>query len=199
MSKIYNVYENDVDKTWYDSSNVIYTECDDIANSLKVLRIYFKSGRVYQYANVNVNDYLLFREDVSQGKAFTKIIKKYPCERLEDVDIQTITDALIALQEKDKEVDILTLLEEFSGIVNIIQHLKKSIKNTKPSENQLSVLMHYINEINKELIITEFSSEDINLLNIKELWDNNEELIKTEELTQEEINNLVIQKLLKHE
>ena len=54
MSKIYNLYENEVDKTWYDSSNVIYSECDDVQDGLKVLRVTFKNGRTYKYSDVNV-------------------------------------------------------------------------------------------------------------------------------------------------
>ena len=62
MSKIKSFYCNDVDKVWYDSSNVLYSECDDITDGLKVLRVTFKNGRTYQYYDVNVHDYLLFRE-----------------------------------------------------------------------------------------------------------------------------------------
>ena len=43
MSKIYNLYENDLDRTWYDSSNVLYSECDDVTDGLKVLRVTFKN------------------------------------------------------------------------------------------------------------------------------------------------------------
>ena len=32
MSKIYNVYENKLDRTWYQSSNILYSECDDKEN-----------------------------------------------------------------------------------------------------------------------------------------------------------------------
>lgn len=199
MSKIFNLYENDVDKTWYDSSNVVYTECDDIDNSLKVLRIFFKNGRVYQYTNIDVNDYLLFREDVSQGKAFTRIIKKYPCERLDDVDIQSIIDKLIALQESNSSVNITNLIEKFGELITTVKSLKSSIKKENATEKQLAVLMHYINEISKELVLTEFSNENINLVNIKELWDSNEALVRTDDLTQEEINNIITQKLLSDE
>ena len=45
MSKTYNVYENKLDRTWYQSSNILYSECDDKENELKTLRIVFKNGR----------------------------------------------------------------------------------------------------------------------------------------------------------
>ncbi|MBR6516114.1 MAG: KTSC domain-containing protein [Bacilli bacterium] len=90
----YNLYENKLDRTWFDSSNILYSECDDIENSLKVVRIYFSTGRVYQYKDVDVGDYMMFREDKSQGKAFNKFLKKYECERLEDVDVSIIEKSL---------------------------------------------------------------------------------------------------------
>ena len=99
MSKIYNFYENDVDKTWYDSTNVLYSECDDIDNDFKVLRITFKNGRTYKYSNVNVNDYLLFRESVSQGKALNKYIKQYANERVSDIDVDGLMEELKKLTE----------------------------------------------------------------------------------------------------
>ena len=99
MSKIYNLYENEVDKTWYDSSNVIYSECDDVQDGLKVLRVTFKNGRTYKYSDVNVNDYLLFRESLSQGKALNKYIKQYANERVSDLDVEGLMEELKKLTE----------------------------------------------------------------------------------------------------
>ena len=99
MSKIYNLYENEVDKTWYDSSNVLYSECDDVTDGFKVLRITFKNGRTYKYSNVNVNDYLLFRESISQGKALNKYIKQYANERVGDIDVDALMEQLKKLTE----------------------------------------------------------------------------------------------------
>lgn len=94
MSKIYNKYENDVDKTWYHSSNIIYSECDDKENELKTVRIFFSTGRVYEYKGVKVNDYLMFRESSSQGQALNKYIKTYECERLEDANVEDVKNAM---------------------------------------------------------------------------------------------------------
>lgn len=99
MSKIYNLYENEVDRTWYDSTNVIYSECDDVTDGLKVLKVVFKNGRTYKYSDVNVNDYLLFRESLSQGKALNKYIKQYANERINDTDIEALTEELKRLTE----------------------------------------------------------------------------------------------------
>lgn len=90
MSKIYNVYENDLDKAWFDSSNIVYAECDDKTNSLKTVRITFKDGTTYEYKNVNATDYLLFRESTSNGKAFLKYIKKYECEKIGKLDVDEL-------------------------------------------------------------------------------------------------------------
>ena len=96
MSKKFNVYCNGVDKTWYDSSNVIYTECIDNDNRPKTLKVVFSNGTQYQYEDVNVNHYLLFREDASQGKALNRLIKenKYEYKKIEDADLEAINDEL---------------------------------------------------------------------------------------------------------
>ena len=75
MAKMFNYYANDVDHTWYDSSNIKYSECIDKENSLKTLKVVFNNGSQYEYRGVDVNDYLMFREDMSQGKALCKYIK----------------------------------------------------------------------------------------------------------------------------
>ena len=54
MGKIYKLYENKLERAWYDSSNIVYSECDDIENELKVVRITFKDGRTYRYEGVDV-------------------------------------------------------------------------------------------------------------------------------------------------
>lgn len=96
MSKLYNVYRNDVDKAWYDSSNILYSECDDKENELKEVRVVFKNGTQYKYKDVNVHDYLMFREDASQGKALNKFIKQkgYEYEKMENVNVDSILEDL---------------------------------------------------------------------------------------------------------
>ena len=101
MSKIFNFYSTDengigLDKCWYDSSNVKYSECVDEEGEPKVLRIVFSNGTQYQYDGVDVNQYLLFREDASQGKALNKYIKAngYKYTKLEDANLEVIEDEL---------------------------------------------------------------------------------------------------------
>ena len=101
MSKIFNYYSPDdsgtyVDHVWYDSSNVKYTECIDNDNELKTLRVVFSNGTQYEYNGVNVNDYLLLRENVSQGKALNTLIKSrgYEYKKLDNADLESLNDEL---------------------------------------------------------------------------------------------------------
>lgn len=94
MSKLYNYYDNNIDYAWYDSSTVLYSECIDNDNALKTLHVFFKNGRHYCYKNINVNDYLMFRESVSTGKGLNKFIKEkgYEFEKLDNADVDKIKD-----------------------------------------------------------------------------------------------------------
>lgn len=145
MSKIYNVYENKLDRTWYQSSNILYSECDDKENELKTLRIVFKNGRTYEYYNLDVNDYMLFRENSSQGQAFNKYILKYETKRIDDTNIDELNKMLEFYQEKDNiKYPNVQIINE--NIVNI--HLDK---NTTKSfiigecEEKLDVLRKTLN------------------------------------------------------
>lgn len=97
MSKIFSVYSKnkdgiDVDRVWFESSNIKYTECLDNNNELKTLKVVFNNGTQYQYNKVDVGKYLLFREDLSQGKALNKYIKGegYEYEKLDNADLDAI-------------------------------------------------------------------------------------------------------------
>ena len=83
--------ENRIDRAWYDSSNIVYSECDDNQDALKTLRIVFKTGDMYEYKEVDVNDYLMFMAgglNGSNGKAFYKYIRpKYEVEKKERLDL----------------------------------------------------------------------------------------------------------------
>lgn len=101
MSKKFSYYAKnkdgiDTEYCWYDSSNVVYTECLDPDNDFKTLKVVFSNGTQYEYKKVNSMDYLLLREDPSQGKALNRIIKgkKYEYEKLEDADLDAINDEL---------------------------------------------------------------------------------------------------------
>lgn len=98
---------NKVDRAWYNSSNIVYSECDDKQDDFKTLRVTFKNGSTYQYNKVDVNDYLMFLHgglDGSNGKALNRFIKpKCEYERLSD---KNVTDLLKEAEKllKSKEI-----------------------------------------------------------------------------------------------
>lgn len=107
MGKILSKYANDFDKCWYDSSNVLYSECNDKTNELKEVKVVFKNGSTYLYKDVKVQDYLMFREASSNGKAFFKYIKNYEFEKLEPSNVdklkEELNQLLIEITEQEKE------------------------------------------------------------------------------------------------
>ena len=52
MAKLLNVYSNNVDKAWYRSSNVLFSECIDNEDKFKTLKVVFSNGRQYQYLSL---------------------------------------------------------------------------------------------------------------------------------------------------
>jgi len=94
MSKKLNYYKDNVDYAWYDSSNIVYSECVDNENELKTLRIVFSNGSMYEYKNVHVMDYLVFREDASQGKALNRLIKEkgYEYQKIDSPNIDELNE-----------------------------------------------------------------------------------------------------------
>ncbi len=94
MSKLFNYYQDNIDHTWYKSSNVKYSECVDNDNALKTLRIVFNNGSQYEYKNVDVRDYLVFRDSESQGKALNRLIKekKYEYKKLDNVNVDVLDE-----------------------------------------------------------------------------------------------------------
>lgn len=97
---IFRYYDEDerIDRAWYDSSNVLYSECEDKVNELKALMVVFKNGATYVYKNVDVNDYLMFMAgglDGSNGKALNKFIKaKCEYEKVGDTDLAQLNAQL---------------------------------------------------------------------------------------------------------
>lgn len=95
-----------IDRVWYNSSNIVYTECLDIPDSLKTLTVIYKNGKRYQYKDVDVNDYVMFMHgglDGSNGKALYKyIIPKYECIKMEDVP-HDYTQLLLEKYQKNEQ------------------------------------------------------------------------------------------------
>lgn len=103
--------EKRLDRVWYNSSNVFYSECEDIVDDYKILRVVFNNGATYEYRNVDVNDYVMFVRgglDGSNGRALNKYIKpKCECERIEDLGKERLTEELNGLLEEKKQKKLL--------------------------------------------------------------------------------------------
>ena len=103
--------EKRLDRAWYSSSNIVYSECDDNKDNYKTLRVVFKNGSCYEYKNIDVMDYLMFMHgglDGSNGKALNKFIKekKYEYEKLSDRNISQLNEEMnILIDKKKKEKD----------------------------------------------------------------------------------------------
>lgn len=158
MSVILEQYKDRVDRVWYDSSNVVYSECYDYENSLKDLKIVFKEGRTYLYKEVDVNDYVLFKRDLSQGKALNKyIVKKYKGMRLSDIDLtelEALKESII--KEKNEESNVIQEGTTSDTSLNNGHSLYHIILN--PSTNEVSLTLEgneIFNGVNKHIDIFE--------------------------------------------
>lgn len=105
MGKICTIYKDSIDKAWFRSSNIVYSECIDKKDELKEVNVVFKNGSEYTYFDVAVQDYLMFREDASQGKAFLKFLKKYDYVKKEEKrDLNLLNEELENVLEQIREV-----------------------------------------------------------------------------------------------
>ena len=109
----YNTYINEHDYVWYDSSNVLFSECIDTNEETKTLKIVFKNGRKYLYQNVDVHDYIMLKTAESNGSAFNKYIKKYKCVRLPDVDVSEIEELKIKMGGVVEKMENANTTEEY--------------------------------------------------------------------------------------
>lgn len=121
----FRYYDKDerVDRIWYSSSNILYSECDDKTDDFKELRITFKNGETYAYKKVDVNDYVLFAHggiDASNGKAFWKIIRpKYEAEKIGKKTTEEINNLMEFYKEKkNKELSAKNSEEKTEGSEN---------------------------------------------------------------------------------
>lgn len=103
--------EKRLDRVWYDSTNVFYSECEDIVDDYKILRVVFNNGATYEYKNVDVNDYVMFVRgglDGSNGRALNKYIKpRCECEKIENLDKEKLTEELDRLLEEKRQKKLL--------------------------------------------------------------------------------------------
>lgn len=160
MGIILNKYDekNKIDYTWYDSSNILYSECVDKENDFKELMVTFKNGSQYRYKNVDVNDYLMFRMgglDGSQGKAFNVYIKpKYECEKIENKDINLINEQLEKEQRKNEE-------ENKPKTYFISGHRNLTKEEFKNNYAPVINILEHTSEIKPHYVIGDYEGADI--------------------------------------
>ena len=102
--KVYSKYVNGQEFCWYDSTNTLFSKCYDNPGDLKVIKVIFKSGATYLYKNVDVNDYLAFRDAESNGHAFYKHIRKYEATRIQDTDLEKLEELKTHLMNDSQEL-----------------------------------------------------------------------------------------------
>ena len=131
----FNQYENKIDHTWYDSSNVVYSACYDTENSgKKSLKVVFKEGRTYLYKDVDANDYIQFSKNMdSSGKALNQyIIKKYKGVRLGDTDLEKLQALKESFQKSNDIVENATRAFEYELQINNESGEFRLLFNGKP-------------------------------------------------------------------
>jgi len=142
MSIILNEYdeENRLDRTWFDSSNVLFSICDDKVDALKEVTVCFSDGRTYSYSEVKVNDYLMFRNSLSQGKDLFKYIAvkdngipRYKTTKLENTDLKQLENQkqLILESRAEKLKEFNKTLVESSVVLEpeFAKHIKDNIED----------------------------------------------------------------------
>ena len=157
MSKAFNLYTKngdgiDVDRTWYISSNVKYSECLDYDNQLKTLRVVFNNGTQYEYKEVDSRDYLLFRDAESQGKALNQFIKPkgYEYTKLDNADLATLDGELNFRVEGGVFVD-------YDGEKLIVRDNKDNVifeKETKTDREGLNNVCGVLTAVGKDVKLT---------------------------------------------
>lgn len=100
----YQKYLNNRDHCWYDSSNVLYSECYDNNGPTKNIKVVFNGGRTYMYHDVTNDDYIAFRMAESNGKALNSILKRYECARLMDTDLAVLEEKKNSFINESQEV-----------------------------------------------------------------------------------------------
>lgn len=115
--KYYNK-KKELERAWFDSSNLLYGECDDSSDGEnKTVRLVFNNGAKYEYSAVHVLDWLKLRNAESNGKEFNVTFRKggYECKKLEDVN----TDEL----KEEMEFRMNKGLFFIKGDYNVDEHL----------------------------------------------------------------------------
>lgn len=146
--------EDKMDKAWFDSSNIYYAECDESDTQFKTVRVIFKNGAIYQYEQVKVFDWTMFKNAESQGKKLNELFKKagYKYERIGTANIEELQDEYVFRSGKGYTLYIndgkLTLMDyqdvikytmelPEESVVNDIKSMLESIGNVVRIKNEI--------------------------------------------------------------
>lgn len=144
--------EDKMDKAWFDSSNIYYAECDESDTQFKTVRVIFKNGAIYQYEQVKVFDWTMFKNAESQGKKLNELFKKagYKYEKIGTANIEELQDEYVFRSGKGYTLYIndgkLTLMDyqdvikytmelPEESVVNDIKSMLESIGNVVRVKN----------------------------------------------------------------
>lgn len=138
--------EDKVDKAWFDSSNIYYAECDESNTQFKTVRVTFKNGIIYQYEQVSVFDWTMFKNAESQGKKLNELFKKagYKYEKIGTANMDELKEeyafrsgkgytllvdsGMLTLMDYKDDVKYKMYLPD-EGIVDDIKSMLESIGN----------------------------------------------------------------------
>lgn len=146
--------EDKMDKAWFDSSNIYYAECDESDTQFKTVRVIFKNGAIYQYEQVKVFDWTMFKNAESQGKKLNELFKKagYKYEKIGTANIEELQDEYVFRSGKGYTLCIndgkLTLMDyqdvikytmelPEESVVNDIKSMLESIGNVVRIKNEI--------------------------------------------------------------
>ena len=146
--------EDKMDKAWFDSSNIYYAECDESDTQFKTVRVIFKNGAIYQYEQVKVFDWTMFKNAESQGKKLNELFKKagYKYEKIRTANIEELQDEYVFRSGKGYTLYIndgkLTLMDyqdvikytmelPEESVINDIKSMLESIGNVVRIKNEI--------------------------------------------------------------
>ena len=146
--------EDKMDKAWFDSSNIYYAECDESDTQFKTVRVIFKNGAIYQYEQVKVFDWTMFKNAESQGKKLNELFKKagYKYEKIGTANIEELQDEYVFRSGKGYTLYIndgkLTLMDyqdvikytmklPEESVINDIKSMLESIGNVVRIKNEI--------------------------------------------------------------
>ena len=127
--------EDKMDKAWFDSSNIYSDECDESDTQFKTVRVIFKNGAIYQYEQVKVFDWTMFKNAESQGKKLNELFKKagYKYEKIGTANIEELQDEYVFRSGKGYTLYIndgkLTLMDYQDVIKYTMELPEESVVN----------------------------------------------------------------------